>query len=397
MRLLTFELFEKVQPDWFKKNPNFYLSTAEKELKKRKEDNESREISNQEYENKLKKLDINEIEFSYNEEWREYKPIKPEFLINNEFKNYDRASGKYEIGAKFRIKTEYNYKILIALIKLINKDTIMFDYIDKNIITMLFKELTDYYGLFFNNMGSGALFLTKNKEEYKNKISELKQEAKKIYYFNNKTKGKEFTDIELIEINKLRQQLKNIMIDDIYFTKDDWSDSESKSLSKRVSYSVKFKDKEINDKMYKYRLIQPLFFTREDDSYKIYFGHLKNRYHTSSIGQEIQGIGLGYKIYKAFLKFNGYMVSDQQTSMQARKIYMNLLKDDDVYYIVDKRMSKRTDKGDDQNKIMLIWKDYPKMEQLVRIVRTHELRNKRHYEYDKALLPYIKNISKKTI
>ena len=46
---------------------------------------------------------------------------------------------------------------------------------------------------------------------------------------------------------------------------------------------------------------------------------------------------------------------------------------------------------------MIIWKDYPKMEQLLRIVRTHELRNKRKYEYDKALLPYIENITKKTV
>ena len=44
MKLLTFDLFEKVQPDWFNKNPKFYLSKSVKELKKRKEDNIENEI-----------------------------------------------------------------------------------------------------------------------------------------------------------------------------------------------------------------------------------------------------------------------------------------------------------------------------------------------------------------
>ena len=86
------------------------------------------------------------------------------------------------------------------------------------------------------------------------------------------------------------------------------------------------------------------------------------------------------------------MVSDEQTSLAARKIYLNLMKDDDVYFIVDKKKTKNGTYASDSSKVMLIWKDYPKMEQLLRIVRTHELRNKRRYEYDKSLLPYIKNI-----
>jgi hypothetical protein len=392
VKLLTFDIFEKVQPEWFKKHPNFYLSKTEKELGDYKKKSKDTEISKQDYINQLKKLDINDIKFSYSDEQKQYSIISPSFLIRNRFRLFSQG---YSCSFD-ELHTEYNYKILIALIKFMDKETVVFEDVDKNLINPLFKELSDYYGLFYNFGFGEKLYLTRNREEYKNKITELRKENSKIYYFNNKTKGKEFTDIELLEINNTKNKLKKITIDDIYFTKDDWSDEEG-SLSKRVSYSVKFKDKELNSKMYLYGLIHGCFFTREDSPSKVYFGHLRNRYHTSSISSYIQGIGVGYKIYKAFLKFNGYMVSDEQTSLNARKIYLNLMKDDDVYFIVDKKGIKDGTYASDSSKVMLIWKDYPKMEQLVRIVRTHELRNKRHYEYDKDLLPYVKNINKKTV
>lgn len=399
MKLLTFDLFEKVQPDFFKKNPKFYLSQSVKELKKRKKDDTEKEISNQEYINKLKQTKIEDIKFSFNEQWKQYNIISPNFLTSTSISDFGKS-----FSCRSKRPNEYDYKIILAFVKSINRKEITLSNVDKNTINPLFKELSGYYGLYYKDAGN-YLYLTTDEKKYKNKISEIKKseyEDTKIIYYNNNTKGKEFTDIELIEVNKLKNILKNITVDDISFTKDDWSDSEYESLFDRVSYSVKFKDKELTDKIYKYKLIQTNFFTREDDSNKIYFGHLKNRYHTGSIETEIQGIGLGYKIYKAFLKFNGYMVSDEQSSLLARKIYYNLLKDDDVYYIVDKGKPEKYNKLtgfsiDDKNKVMLIWKDYPKMEQLLRIIRTHELRNKRKYEYDKALLPYIKNITKKTV
>ena len=390
MKLLSFDLFEKAQPEWFKKNPNFYLSKTEKELGDYKQKSKDKEINHQDYINQLKKLDINDIKFSYEDQWEQYIVINPSFFTANRFRLF---SGGY--ACSFVVKTEYNYKILLSLIKFMDKENITFDNVDKNLINPLFKELNDYYGLFYYEYGD-KLFITKSKSEYKEKILKLRKGNAKVYYFNNKTKGREFTDIELLEINNIKNKLKKITIDDIYFTKDDWS-KEEEYLSKRVSYSVKFKDKEINSKMYLYGLIHNIFFTREDSPSKVYFGHLKNRYHTCSISSYIQGIGVGYKIYKAFLKFNGYMVSDEQTSLAARKIYLNLMKDDDVYFIVDKKRTQNGTYASDSSKVMLIWKDNPKMEQILRIVRTHELRNKRHYEYDKALLPYIKKITKTTV
>ena len=385
MKLLSFDLFEKAQPEWFKKNPNFYLSKTEKELGDYKQKSKDREINHQDYINQLKKLDINDIKFSYEDQWEQYIVTSPSFFTANRFRLF---SGGY--SCSFVVKTEYNYKILLSLIKFMNKESVTFDNVDKNLINPLFKELNDYYGLFYYELGD-KLFITKSRSEYKEKILKLRKENAKVYYFNSKTKGKEFTDIELLEINNIKNKLKKISIDDIYFTKDDWS-KEDGFLSKRVSYSVKFKDKDLNSKMYLYGLIHNLFFTREDSPSKVYFGHLKNRYHTSSISNYIQGIGVGYKIYKAFLKFNGYMVSDEQTSLAARKIYLNLMKDEDVHYIVEKKKAQNGTYSNDSSKVMLIWKDYPRMEQILRIVRTHELRNKRKYEYDKALLPYIKNI-----
>jgi hypothetical protein len=391
VRLLSFNLFEKAQPEWFKKNPNFYLSKTEKELKDYKKKDTDEKISKQDYINQLKKLDINDIKFSYEDQWKQYSVTSPIFLIRNEFRQFSHG-----YACRFTVNTEYNYKILIALIKYMDKETLILEDVDKNLINPLFKELTDYYGLFYQFGFGDKLFLTKDRTEYKNKITELREANCKIQYYNNKTKGKEFTDIELLEINNIKNKLKKLTIDDIYFTKDNWSEEDG-FLAKRVSYSVNFKDKELNQKMYLYGLIHKIFFTRDDSPSKVYFGHLRNRYHTSSISGYIQGIGVGYKIYKAFLKFNGYMVSDEQTSLAARKIYLNLMKDDDIYYIVEKKRGQNGTYAPDSSKVMLIWKDYPKMEKLLRIVRTHELRNKRHYEYDKALLPYIKNITKKTV
>ncbi len=109
---------------------------------------------------------------------------------------------------------------------------------------------------------------------------------------------------------------------------------------------------------------------------KEYFGHLKNRYHVGNIGHEIKGIGFGYKCYKAFVKYNGYIVSDTSTSTQAKNIYIKLLKDDDIYHVIN----------DKEDKIMLIWKDYPNTEKLMRIVKAEEKKSNKKFIYDDGLL-----------
>lgn len=105
----------------------------------------------------------------------------------------------------------------------------------------------------------------------------------------------------------------------------------------------------------------------------------------------MNGIGLGYKIYKAFLKLHGYLVSDEQTSPKARKIYYNLLKDEDVYYIIDKSAPETgSTYSKDSSKILILWKDNPKLERIIKLIHQHELSSDRKYEYDKELLKFIK-------
>lgn len=387
MRLLSFNLFEKAQPEWFEKHPNFYLSKAQKELRNSK-NKPIENKSEREYINQLKKLSIDDIKISYSDENKEYSVTTPNFLLSNSFREMNDGYSFYD-----KVHTMYNYKIVVAFIKSANKETLEISHLSKDMINPIFKELSDYYGLFYGRWGF-KLFLTKDRELYKNKITELRSnDFSKIFYYNNKTKGKEFTDIEEVEINKIKNQLKNIKMEDIYFEPAKNPDG----TDNKNYYRVRFRDKSLTRDVFKYKLLSYDFFQRERSESKVYFGHLKNRYHTMGMSSVLHGIGLGYKIYKAFLKFNGYMVSDEQTSLNARKMYLNLMKDDDVYFIIDKKVNRKGIYASDSAKVMLIWKDYPKIEQLVRIVRTHELRKNRKYEYDKALLPYIENITKETV
>lgn len=390
-RLLKFDVFEKVQSEWLDKNKDFYLTKNEKDRDKNKDKNKKISTISKIINDKLKKLNIDDIKFYHNKSLERYAIKSPVFLKNSFLQLWTESPLKLDVD--FRTKSDYNYKIILSFIKYMKDKDITFTSVEKDVINPLFTELNNYFGLFYDSDIGYCLFVTTSSEAYKEKISKIKQDPhNKIIYYNNKTKGKEFTDIELVEINKIRNKLKNINFDDIVFKLINGYD--------RLSYSVEFKDRKLTDDVYKYQLISPMFFNRDSIySGKIYFGHLKNRYHVNNgLNDRVKGISLGYKIYKAFLKFNGYMVSDQQTSMEARNIYLNLLKDDDVYYIIDKKpKNKGTTYGNDSSKIMIIWKDYPKIEQLLRIVRTHELRNKLHYDYDKSLLKYIENITKETV
>jgi len=386
-KLLKFDIFEKVQPEWIQANPKFYLSQAQKELKKKKEKG-SEDKKEKDYIDNLKKIKVEDIKFNIDDENKTFDILEPSFLKN---KVYIRSYSDDSIGFSSNIKTEFNYKIILSLIRELNKNTILFSNIEKTLINPIFSNLNDFYGLYYSSMETNIyptvyLFLTKNINKYKNKIKKIRSNNEnKIIYYNNKVKGREFTDIENLEINKIRNKLKNITIDDIYFEKTE----ESKYGDQ---YSVKFKDKKLDSDVYKYNFISKNFFNQEKDPSKVYFGHLKNRYHTHSLSDAIKGIGLGYKIYKAFLKFNGYMVSDEQTSLDARKMYLYMLKDSDIYYIIDKNIKNKEKDAfsKDSAKVMLIWKDYPKIEQIVKIVRENELRNKRKYDYDKELQKYIK-------
>jgi len=393
-RFNNFIINETIEDKWFKENPNFYLSKNDNIVKSKQKQNENDKDSSKVIYNKAKKLNVDDIEFEVRENnyFSLNSDFNPIFTINK--------TGDIRIFPDEKIK-EQNYKFILALMKLLNKTatknflskmfmgtepSYTFRGVSNEIVNELFKNNNEYYGLYYTEKDdyslSENLYLSKDYKKFINEVSEIKEsELCKILYFNNKSKGKEVTDYESIEISKLKNILKNISYEDITFhTRDNFF------------YFVDFKDEALNDKVKKYHLIDNPFFEKEHiKNNKIYFGHLKNRIHSKSIKEEVLGIGLGYKIYKAFLKYQGYLISDEQSTSDARKMYFNLLKDPDVVGIIDKETNDRGQSfGPDSNKVMIIWKTNPKLEQIVKIVRTHELSHGKHYDYDKELLKYIK-------
>ena len=310
-------------------------------------------------------------------------------------KNHNRSSGGQKTSEicpdTFPLDTPYNYKIILALLKyMIDNDHfkelgngVDIVNVTRDNIKPLANGLQNFFVIYYKTFTRELVYLTADGVKYKNKINKIKRDKQKILYFNDKAKGREFTDTELLEIDDIKNKVKNISYTDIGFDKVD--------DIYHTYYDIKFNDKKLDTSIKKHKLINRPFFVLEYDYDKVYFGHLRNRYHNKGISKEIRGIGLGYKIYKAFLKFNGYMISDQQTSPSAQKIYYHLMKDDDVYCIVEK-IGKSDTFAEDSNKVLLIWKHYPKLNKLLKIIRTHELRNKRKYEYDRELLSIVKQI-----
>lgn len=381
--LLKFnDLFEKVQGDFFEKNPGFYLSSADKEKKIRyKEYTQPKK----ELEFKLTKLDINDVTFKNDVDQFDKNKItndvfivaSPSYIPSNKFKFVKDAKGDYAFY-NYASESENTYKIIIPFINFINKKSLQLRNINKQSINKIFSILDDYYSVYFTeDEVDYMLYLTKNNKKFKQKIKKLRNDTDKykIIYFNNKVKGKELIDYDEIAINKIKNKLKNITIDDITFEEFRNEEYHSKSVN------VIIKDEELNAEVKKYGIISNSFFTQIKEN-KTYFGPLRNRFHSRSI--KTKGIGLGYKIYKAFIKFQGYIVSDKQTSLEAQSVYRKLIQDEDLYHILEQHPIDNS-----YQKILLIWKDYKNIEKLLRIVKNYELKSGRNYEYDKRLTKYL--------
>ena len=376
-------MFEKVQPDYFEKNPDFYLTKNIEDMKKEKEqgtdhhDNENRD----EYIKTIKNIRVEDIPIEYDDEHKQYRM---------EIGNTNVNVSKYNDGWNFdwlSYETEYNYKLILAVLGIMKENTAMWVNTPKELINPLFKNIDDYYGVYYYNGDERKMYLllTKSKRDFGSKLKEIKKNPNwKSFYINNKVKGKELTDYNKIKLSHIKNKLKNISYNDIELVQNEHG------------YGYKFKDGEINNDLLKLGISTSRFFTKDGSMghSKTYFGHLKNRYHAHSLPEEFKGIGLGYKLYKALLKENGYIVSDEQSSVGARKMYYYLLKDDNVLHVIDKddKDPKQGNFGKDTQKVLLIWKDHPKIEKLMRIIRKNELKTGRKYKYDKDLLKYIKNV-----
>lgn len=75
------------------------------------------------------------------------------------------------------------------------------------------------------------------------------------------------------------------------------------------------------------------------DSIKIERGHL-NRIHTTGIPPELRGIGLGYIIYKEFIKEIGWASSNETASNLAVNVWSKIISDNDFIPIVIKTSEK---------------------------------------------------------
>ena len=371
---------EKIQDEYFEENPDFYLTKNIEDMKKEKEQKKSN-TSEEEYIKTIKKIKVEDITVDYEDKLKSYdlKVGDQRILLRN-----------YPEGLTFGFipNTEYNYKLIKAVLNNSSESSTSFARVPKEIINPLFKHIDDYYGVYYydGHHRDMILFLTKSKRDFSAKLKEIKKNDDwKIFYLNNKVKGKELTDYQEIKTNHLRNKLRDISYKDIVFEKTE----------NGYGYKYKFKDKELNNELAQLGLTNSGFFIKEGHGRKVYFGHLKNRFHVGQgLPEAFKGIGLGYKLYKAFLKHNGYYVSDEQTSTGARKMYYYLLKDDNVLHVIDKedKDPNQGSFGQDTQKVLLVWKDHPKLEKLMRIVRKHELKSGRKYKYDKELLKYIENV-----
>lgn len=371
-------LNEWIQDEYFTKHPDFYISKNIEDSKKLKQANKEEKGRESLLSKQLRDVNINDITFISDDydiyTYFKIKTNKIYFVKTPEFLN-KCAFGISKIDEiQFvhpKLTSDYYYKIVLAFLNFYEKESYNFIHIDINLVNELLK-IGEYYGIYYSymdedNIKTYMLYLTKNETLYKEEISELLDEDVKIIYNNNKVKGKEVFDYDTIEINKIRNKLKLIDYTDITF-----------GCVKEGSFGVLFyypifNDKELNSEIDKYKIISHSLFYDEGKKKLPYFGHLKNRFHCSGINKVLRGIGLGYKLYKAFIKYQGYIISDENTTIDARNVYYKLLHDDDIYHIIDSK----------NNKVMLIWKDNPKLEQILRIVREYESTNNLNFDYDK--------------
>lgn len=366
---------EWIQDDYFTKHPEFYISKNIENSKKLKQYNKEDDEKESLLYKKLKDVNFNTIEFSSINDLYLNKNIcviQPKILNDFMFiiSKLDEIKPVYPswIG-------NYAYRVILSFIDYYKKESYNFKDIENDTVNDLMK-IGEYYGIYYSYIDDSKkhtmLYITKNEDLYKDEISELLQEDVKIIYNNNKIKGKELFDYDTIEINKIKNKLKVIDYTDVSF-------ESNTGLYDVTYYTPKFNDTKLNDEIEKYKLISKSLFYNEVKSKKEYFGHLKNRFHCNPISEYIRGIGIGYKLYKAFIKYQGYTISDEDTTIDARNVYFKLLHDDDIYHIIDS----------ENNKVMLIWKDNKKLEQILRIVRQYELSNELKFDYDKKIEKYL--------
>jgi hypothetical protein len=385
-------LNELVQQDFFQKNPGFYLN------KGKPAEEGSFDESREKIENLLKNIKVDDIEVDiekipeHGEELRNGSFLPPpEYInINLNYSPEPKLAGRYKQNDSYfryyynkntlsMYKEKYMYKLILAVIKKLNLTNYSFlcsrDWREN--INEIFKNIV-FYGLYFKHKDDYyyELYLTKNTQEYVDKIKYCRKKKLKIIYYNNNVKGgRDLFDFEGMKNQDLSNRFKKISDSDIYFKKDENS----------YTYRPHFKNKQLDNFFFKLSGKSRLSLGLTGDAQmegNLFGKKVGHRYHMSGgLPDSLKNIGLGYKLYKSFIKFVGYLCSNTQTSTSVRNVYNKLLQDKDFYTIID---------NDGYNgKIMLIDKNYKDIPTLIQLVKEREAKERKRFIYDKELNQYL--------
>ncbi len=189
-------LTEKIDPEWFDKNPNFYLSSnAKSEINKGRNYRKEEKLSNEKMDNFMKRLKESDIKWEYsnnsNSRYGYYSVVKPKELSGVFIKHCENkelcGDGEYSfenVGENDTplYNSPYHYKIVSSFIKYKKDNFYWFDGITSNMINDLFKENNNYYGFYYGQEGgSRSLFLSLDKKIYLTKLKEVKNNKEYNY------------------------------------------------------------------------------------------------------------------------------------------------------------------------------------------------------------------------
>lgn len=350
---------ETVDQDFYEKNPDFYVSRNKGRLGQENKEKDEYDKSQKQMLTRFSHVDINDIDLKRNDHnvW--------EYIFEELSVHIITAGDDPHIfffsNSPFK---ELTYKLIQRLIDLTNLDYYWFIGVDADIVNNVFKNIPMFSIYFYESKRYPKnLFLTNDKNILIEKVKEIKESPDgKILYFNNQTPNKEITQYDAIMKSRIKNKLKDISYEDITI----------KNIGNNT-YNPVFKNEQLNDLVHIYQLIRDPFILLEADFF--------NRIHNNGIDESLRGIGLGYKIYKAFIKYIGFITSDTYTTHLGINLYYSLLKDPDILHIVHKKRGEES--------IALIWKDYEHIDKVVDHYKSAIISNPDNFDIDDRLKKYL--------
>lgn len=174
----------------------------------------------------------------------------------------------------------------------------------------------------------------------KESISKEKLLSKDVYlkkFVKDENTPKEDFNVDDDDLKSLLDEIKNITYNDIFFVKGE-------KYGDEIFYDVKFKNNNIDKLLYyaknyvvKHKIngekVKPKSFEIKISANR---GNFNRVHFNNPLPKLLRGIGLGYKIYKAFGLYLGYITSDNTASKSAQKVWYYLVQDVKFNYIISK-------------------------------------------------------------